>query len=345
MKQTALKLAGVAFAMAFAAVTAHADVAIHQNVSVYGYAAGSVSYEKFGDFYDNSATGMDIDAAKLGFAFDFAPVTAKLSFYTDRGAGEIYVLEANGTYDFGNGLSITGGRYQSSIGYEAFDIPNTSFITYGTTLDALDISNGYIYYGVIPDFSEGVKINYAFGKFNASVSVVNSILYKGGPYRGDGNLSDGYGVEAHLGYAGGALSAGATIAYENSKTADRTGYVADAWVQYVLKEKTTFAAELYYGRYDNKHGSHYHNYFYGLAMVRQKFTDKFSLAARFSAGRDTCHNGLYESSTFWKLSIAPTHALTANLDVRAEVSYTKFGNDIKYADNNVFAGVQAVFKF
>lgn len=331
MKKNIIKIAALAIASAFA-LPAYADVAIHQNVSLYGYAAGSVQYSKFGYDGAKSDTTMDIDAAKIGFAFNFAPVTAKVSFHSPAGADEINVLEANVTYDLGNGVSITGGRYQSSIGFEAFDIPNTSFITYG-------LASNYDW--LIPAFTEGVKVNYEFSKFAASLSVVNTI-YGGDYFRGDGSLSDGYGVEANLRYVDGAFSASATLAYDKHKGNFET-YVADVWAQYVLNAKTTFGAEVLYYHEKYEGIDTKYDVYYGLVMAKQKLSDKFALAGRVSAGNDKF--GSYKGA-FYKASVVPSYAVTANLEVRAEVSYTKYGKELKdEPKNQVFAGVQAIFKF
>lgn len=366
MKQTTLKIAGLALAAAFA-LTARAEVAIHQNVSVYGYAAGSIQYTKPNG--KSSDTEMDLDAAKLGLAFNFAPVTAKLSVYTDAGAKDLYVLEANVTYDIGNGLSVTGGRFQSWIGYEAFDIPNCNFITYGTDE----------FGAIIPNFHEGLRVDYAFDKMNVGVAIVNSVYNKSqitninmltgeieiatDKYRGDSKLSDGYGVEGHFGYNGGAFSLGATVAFQNDHGDDsfvgvyadgRHIWVGDVWAQYVLNQ-TTFGAELFYSNTKirdilNTNFDFKTTDWYGLIMVKQQINEKFSLAGRYSAGQEKYKlsgSSLDEKANFWKISVQPAYAITENLSVGAEVSYTKYGKLAKteFGKSKLYAGVQAVFKF
>lgn len=369
MKQTTIKIAGMASAVLLTTIAARADVPIYQgadqnanqSVSVYGYVAGSAWYQKDGAKGAKSDTGLDLDAAKLGLAFNFAPVTAKVSFYTDRFAADndIQLLEANATYDLGNGLTITGGRYQSLVGYEAFDIPGTSFITYGNVSRQVILNNDAV--GLIPNFSEGVRVSYAFDKFTASLSVVDSIYPSVDSdgrtiYHGDGSLSNGYGVEAHLGYDNGTFSASATLGYDKYKHVDGStlsynmdadGYLADLWAQYILG-KTTFAAEFYYvyAKQEVTGGENKNSNYYALVMARHQFTEKFSLAGRVSAGKDKTTGIEKFDREYWKVSVAPTYAVTANFDVRAEVSYTDYRKDWKdIPDSNVFAGVQAIFKF
>ncbi|MDR1011217.1 MAG: porin [Opitutaceae bacterium] len=343
MNKNIIKIAGLALATAFA-LPARADVAIHQNVSLYGYAAGSAQYVKPNT--GASDTTMDLDAAKLGLAFNFAPVTAKVSLYTDAGADDLYVLEANATYDIGNGLSITGGRFQSWLGYEAFDIPSGNFITNGV---ASYMGENFYSFGLIPNFHDGLRLDYNLDRMSFGVAVVDSVYSVPGEYRGDGKLSDGYGIEGHFGYNDGALSIGVTLAYQNTRADNmlvidyKDVYVADVWAQYIIKQ-TTIGGELYYKQGRNGAESNNQNY-YGLVMVKQQFTEKISLAGRFSVGQEKFKNNY--SGNFWKFSVQPGYAVTQNLGIGVEVNCTKFTKDAKdWFDKDVFyAGIQAVFKF
>lgn len=351
MKKNIIKIAGLVLASAFA-LSASADVAIHQNVSIYGYIAGSVqtqrgSQSNYNATSDTSDTNTDMDAAKIGLAFNFAPVTAKISIYSDAGANDVYILEANATYDLGQGLSITGGRFQSWLGYEAFDIPNANFITNGA--DVLS--------HIIPNFHEGVRVDYTVNKMSYGAAIVNSVYNRGGEYRGDGSLSDGYGVEAHLGYVDGALSLAATLAYQNTRDGNYFGkyntiilddaYVADVWAQYVIKQ-TTLAAEFYHLQ-TRQSGTSVRT-FYGLVMAKQQINEKFSVAGRLSAGQEKI-TAFADKSNFWKLSAQPVYAVTKNLSVGGELSYTKYNKGTQihplYQTNKdkLFVGIQGVFAF
>jgi hypothetical protein len=46
---------------------------------------------------------------------------------------------------------------------------------------------------------------------------------------------------------------------------------------------------------------------------------------------------------YWKASISPAYALTANLTVKAQFSYTKYSDFT--AKDATFGGVQVAFKF
>ncbi len=350
MKKNIIKIAGLVLASALA-LSARADVAIHQNVSLYGYVAGSIqtlkgSESNYNSTPDTSKTNTDIDAAKLGLAFNFAPLTAKVSIYAGHRADDVNILEANASYDLGEGISITGGRFQSWIGYEAFDIPNGNFISNGADI----LSH------IIPNFHEGLRVDYTVDKMSFGVAVVNSVYNLQNEYRGDGSLSDGYGVEGHFGYNDGPLSLGATLAYQNTREINGIApsyditlfddtYIADVWAQYVIKQ-TTIAAELFYLQTRFNGGPSIRTY-YGLVMVKQQINEKLSVAGRFSAGQEKSSGK--DKSNFWKISAQPAYTITKNLSVGAEISYTKYnsGTQIDYGTNKdkIFAGVQAIFAF
>jgi len=344
MKHTSLKFAGAALAIAATAFTARADVTLTPNVSAYGYVSTLADYTQYGANGVNSDSTLDVNAAKLGFAFNFAPVTAKISFYTTPDVTT--VLEANATYDFGQGLSVTGGRFQSWLGYEPFDVPNCNFLTNGAS------DFGKKNQDLFPNFHEGVHVDYAFGKNTVGVAVVDSIYTGNNFYQGDGKLSDGYGIEAHYGFNDGPLSIGATGAYQNTRsnntTFDRVNtwtnmYVGDIWAQYIIDQKTTIGAELAYKRGVENRRDDLTQY-YGLVSVKQQITDQFSVAGRVSAGAFDTGGG---DRSFWKISVTPAYAATKYLVLAGEINYSKYNN--KWAgtgkDNDMYVGVLACFHF
>jgi len=338
MKHTTLKIAGIALAAVISAFTARADIVLNENVSLYGYAAGS--FQNVSPNKGNTSTTMDLDAAKIGFAFNFAPITAKMSIFAWQ--SELCLLEANVTFDIAQvkGLSVTGGRFQSGIGYEAFDIPNQNFITNGA--DVLD---------VIPGFNEGVKASYVINEKNAvSLSFVNSI-YGNNPFRGNRDLNNGYGIEAGYRFTDGPLKIGATLAYEKEKVGSfsRVSWgttVVDVWAQYTLKD-TTFGAEvLSWSKSRNKDNCN--DVFYALVMAKQQLNEKFSVAARFSMGQEKDKVASVSSKTrsFWRFSVQPAYVLTKNLSVGAELNYTSYNKAMSPSNkSDLFFGVQACFKF
>ena len=139
-----------------ASLTAFADVKVNENFSVNGYAVGSwtstdvdggkrsETYLKNGTLFGNT------DAVKLGLLGTSGPVSAYGSVLYLPAAGstnEAGLLDAYATFDAGNGLKLTGGKFLSYLGYEAFDAPNMAQLTYGYTIFA------------VPAYHSGAKLD------------------------------------------------------------------------------------------------------------------------------------------------------------------------------------------
>jgi hypothetical protein len=307
------------------AVSSSADVKVNDIFSVNGYAVGSVSNtdvsggDNIDSYFDNKGGPAiaNADAVKLGI------IAAKGSWsgygsllYLPGAAKDGGLLDAYVTYDTGTGLKITGGKFLSYLGYEAFDPINMAQLTYGSTIFA------------VPAYHTGGKLDYATKTFSVGVAVVDSIY--GGPngfFEGDRNYSDDIGVEAIATYTGiDKLTIFAGIATENTDKAASDLFIFDLWASYALTDKVTIAAE-YDKQKDLLDG--------WLAFVSYKFSDKFSTAFRISGvsweggGDDT------------KYTIAPTYVIDSNLSLRAEFSEGK-GDAL---GDYTYVGGQIVFKF
>lgn len=337
---TSLKIAGAVLASALSLMSARADLAINENVSLFGYAAGSIQYNKVHG--TNTDTTMDIDAAKIGLALNFEPISATVSAYTDTGASELYLLDANISYDLGKNFTLTAGRFLTWFGYEAFDIPETSFITWSTAT---------LFDSLMPDYHEGVKIEYTYGKHEFGLAILDSIYSRPGtddPYRGDGSVRDGLGFELHYGYTAEKWSLGANLGYQYDRSKDSDYYlennrrlIADVWGEYQLDD-VTLAAEFYY-KYEDRKGSDSQNTYFAMLMAKQDLSDKVSIGGRMSYGNEQ------DYGNFWKLSVMPVgYEVSNNLSIRSEVGYTRYSNGLRDKGEpkyEFFAGVQAVFKF
>lgn len=305
-------------------------------LKVSGYAA--VSYtntevdSNLGDFDDDSLfdAGTPFDAVKLGLeatkgpfsvytSLFFSPVAGNDAFGSGNDAG---ILDAYLTYKVGN-FSITGGKYLSWLGYEAFDAVNMTQLSY---------ANNFL--GAIPAYHTGIKFEYATDVIGAGFNVSDSIRGGDGFWSGDEDYGNGLGYEAYLVYKGiDKLTLWGGVAFD---TSDDVAGVAvddfvtyDIWASYALSDKMTVAAELVYSDNGTAYGTQ------GLAFLQYAFTEKFSTVFRFGYDNvDTL------GVTGYKYTVAPTYAFNEHLSLRAEVSYT----DVEDTDI-LFTGVQALLKF
>lgn len=342
---TSLKIAGAVLASALSALAVRADLAINENVSLFGYAAGSIEYNKADG--GNTDTTMDITAVKLGFALNFEPISATVSIYAGPGAEEVNVLDAYLSYKLGHGLTASAGRFVTYLGYESFDLTENTFITYGG-------ANYGKFSGMFPSYHQGVKIEYENGKTKLGLAVVDSVYNLGDEYyRGDGKLRDGFGVEANFTHTEENWSLGLTFAYQYGRAGYQDFYgidpyannpevfTADIWLERKFGD-VTVAAELAVMRESDKVIDPTNTYYMAL-MAKQDVSDKIAIAGRLSYGNQ---EGI---GNFWKLSAMPVgYEFSNNFSVNTEVAYTRYSKSFQAAiapKYEFFAGVQAVLKF
>jgi hypothetical protein len=303
-----------------------------------GYAAVSYIHtdtdSNLGDTNEDSLfdAGTPFDAVKLGLEATQGPFTAYGSlFYSpvpDNSAfgsgSDAGILDAYVTYKTGN-FSITGGKYLSWLGYEAFDAVNMAQMSY---------ANNFL--GAIPAYHTGVKFEYVTDVFGTGINVSDSIRGGDGFWRGDQDWDNGLGYEAYVVYKGiDKLTLWGGVAFD---TSDEINNVAvddfvtyNVWSSYDINDKMTVAAELAYSDNGTVFGTQ------GLAFLKYSFTDKFYSVFRF--GYDSIETTGLDA---YKFTLAPGYVFNEHFTLRAEISYT----DVDVNDTSIlFTGVQALLKF
>ncbi len=326
---TSLKLAG-ATAAALATHALPAEVALNEQFAVSGYVVGSASYSK--NQGADSDSNADLDATKLTAVAKLAPLTVTASLFAfGTGSGDGFnnspiFLDAYGTYDLGNGSSVTAGKYLSWLGYEAFDPINMLQISYANPTAAY-----------IPAYHTGVKFENSTDAYSIGLGISDS-LYGPAYYKGDGDLDNGVGLEAYFTYkAIENFTLFAGLGYDTGDDSDAKRFVGDLWVQYVYG-RFTIAGEVCYGSTDYKNAGNEDGYFV-LGLVKYQASDKWAATFRLSAGQGEA------GDDFVRGTFAPTYAVTANLDLVAEYSYTEYDEAVVGTDYGHYAGLQARFKF
>ena len=323
MTKSALKLASISALALTLASSAMADIKLNDTFSMSGYVAGSYQYNKAKAAV--AVDHFDVDSSLLLFKYSSAPVTGVASVYyvPNQAPDEATILDAYATYDAGNGVTVTGGKFLSPLGYESFFVVNNPEITY---------ANGGI--GAIPGYHSGVKVDYSDKDWGYGAAIVDSI-YGATALKGDGELKKGQGYEGYVTYKGVSdLTIFLGGVFDNASAVsgkDIVGY--DLWASYQVDKQTLVAAE-FAGRDGGSRTDKGTNY---LFLLNYQFTDKVNTAFRVSGEDDKDAHG-----RFVKYTVAPGIALTKDLTVRAEYSLTNgTGTTL---DSNFF-GVQAYLKF
>jgi hypothetical protein len=326
MTKQSLRLAGWASALLSLASTAMADVKLNDNFSVGGYTVGSYQYTKTDGA--PATDHFDIDAVKTLFTASFKPVTGVVSLYYPGVSGsDITVLDAYATYDVGGGYSVTGGKFLSYHGYEAFDPVNMTQITYAAPTLGSMFS--------IPAYHSGVRLDYSDSANSFGIAVLDSVYSPYSVFKGDGELIHNAGFEAFYKYTGPKdLTVYAGVAYDS-----KGGFQAhsvlmlDLWAQYNISSEVYVAGEI--ANSDAGFGLESTSW---LALLGYTPTGPVSWIFRVSGDSPKTAVG---ADKYTQFTVCPTYKLTDNLSVRAEYSYY----DYKNTGSKSFFGVQALFKF
>lgn len=303
-------------------------------LKVSGYAAASYTYTDFeggGDDESLFDAGTPFDAVKLGLEATYESFSAYGSlFYSPNttansfaGGSEAGILDAYASYTAGN-FKITGGKYLSYLGFEAFDTVNMYQLSYANSTT-----------GGVPAYHTGVKVDYTTETWGAGFNVSDSIR---GPsfWEGDGDWGNGLGYEAYVVYKGiDKVTLWGGIAHDSTDgLPDFTSY--DFWASYDITDKLMVAGEIIYA---NNTLSGANSAVGGLAFLKYAFTEQFSTVLRFGIDEVESTGPAVTAPDNYKYTIAPTYAFNEHFLMRAEVSYTDSRDDV------FFTGVQALLKF
>ena len=105
---------------AFGMVASASAVKINNNLSINGFLDGSY---KLTDTDGADSQQFQSDEAELNFILSNGPVSGALNLDSHKigGAADFDIEQAHFTYDLGNGVSLTFGRYGSALGFERED--------------------------------------------------------------------------------------------------------------------------------------------------------------------------------------------------------------------------------
>jgi hypothetical protein len=316
--------------------SAFADIKLNDNITMSGYAAGGYSIYKadgqpsVDSLFDASKPvpgNGDANDVLTKFTLNYKPVTTVISFnyFPNLPASEFTLLDAYVTWDAGGGMSFTGGKFLSYLGYESF---------YPANMDQISYADGD-FLAPIPGYHSGLRFDYADKVQSFGVAVLDSVYSPYGGTRGDGELKHNAGFEAFYSYTGITnLTLWAGVAHDikgGFETHSVTTF--DVWAGYQVTKAARIAAE--FVTKDGGLGAKGYNW---LTFLNYSFTDTVSSTFRIS-GEQMSDGG----PKFMKYTVAPAVALSANLSIRVEYSLYDYSNYWTKKAN--FAGVQAIFKF
>jgi hypothetical protein len=322
MKFPNSRLALASLCLASVTAPAFAEIKLNDQFSVSGFLAGSYALEtpnpgKSGDRFD-------LDNGLLAFRGKSGPAGFVASVYHEPGTPqETTLLDAAVSYETPVGLTVTAGRFQSILAYEAYfavDNPNIGF----ANNELLTIAPGY---------HSGIKVEHATDTWSTGVALLDSV-YSGGNYlKGDGELKNNQGFEAMLSFKG-LKDVVITVdgGYEGETRTTPQAVVGDIWVAWQVNAGVKVAAD--YARKDGGRGDRGSNW---MLLVDHQLHENLSAAFRVSGEK------LDGGGSFTRYTLTPSLRLSSGLTLRAEVSRTDYKNHPVHHVTS--AGVQAFLKF
>jgi hypothetical protein len=283
-------------------------------------------------FYQDTGTGSQTgDVGQVEFMFDYAagPVSASVDFdfyaNTDGKGKDSALEEAIITYDLGNGMSVTGGKMLSYMGFEAYDPTNMYQFSYAYDAGGSAVQNIYDAY----DYG----ISFDYGTDAYSIGLWTS-------------LENSAGYEVALAYTG-IENFTAKAIWSDFTDADVAYDKSTFWVSYQLG-KLLLAAEVAQADFhtavdaDGKVLTDKDGF---LIMGNYAITDKIGLTLRYSEEEiSTAYNSATLANEFSKITISPSYVFTDNLS--GLIEYSIYEDDVTgNKDPNDLFAVEFIYTF
>jgi hypothetical protein len=312
-------------------VTAFGVIPVTENFSIRGYLDGSYT-NRDDEGTATDAEGLSLDAADIDLLISTEKVTSEIHIASAGGATSIEQAFIN--FDLGGGLSISGGKFLSNLGFEGDEAymlyQQSRAYDFGTM--RAGANNNYMDIGT--NTQQGARATYKMDNLSASLSVVDRAFSTNGAA---GDASD-VGFEASISYnAMEGLTIAVGTAQDGGNTAMGVDKLYNIWAQYDGIQNLIIAAE--YNFYEN-YGQDADSW---LVMGNYSFGNSLAATLRYSqSDEDLNADGSYEGSKF---TISPSYSFTDNLLGVIEYSTGEY-NVAGAGDVDVdFFAIEGIFTF
>lgn len=332
-----------------ALASANAEIKINDFLSFEGFIDMSYTHTDLdldigGDSFSESDNTFGIDQVEIVWLFDFEKVTGQIDIEYEEAGDDVEIDQAFATYHLGNGGAVTAGRYDSMLGFEAFEPTGLYQFSFAYTPPTIgDVSifdvGGFtpLAFSIVPlpVTNQGVKYTYEDESVFFGISLQDSVYNYSGRLGGDLNDSGdggGYGVEAAFAFtAGNGLTFFIGAAFEDGdelgtipSVEESTSYVVNTYVTYEVGA-WLFAAEFTYGEsefepVDPSLDSLDSESYSGLLMANYAYSERASVTGRLSYVDYDVSDDAAEYEQV-KYTLAHNYAFTDNLLLVAEVSF------------------------
>ena len=287
----------------FGMVASASAVKINNNLSINGFLDGSYVLT---DTKGADTQQFQSDEAELDFILSNGPVSGAIHLDSHKigGAPDFDIEQAHFTYDLGNGVSFTFGRYGSALGFERED--PAGLYTYSR---AYEDGNGSNLGNVDALANEGLRIAYSADQFTIAASFQNP--------RGSDLERNDLDLELSVTYTGIADTViGGGFFFDNEETTTSEENIVNVHASRTFG-KLLLAAEYLQKQSEDTAVGDRDAY---LVLADYDYNDKIGVAIRLSKEEIAANND-YE-----KLTIAPNYSFTDNLGAILEFSDIEVNN-------------------
>ena len=287
---------------AFGMVASASAVKINNNLSINGFIDGSYKLVDSDTLADNDQ-GLDADEAEINFVLSNGPVSGLIAIDSARTRNDdLNIEQAHFTYDLGNGVSVTFGRYGSALGFERED--PAGLYTFSRAYKSSSANVGNI--DGLNRAKEGVTLAYAADQFSVAASFENA--RNANLERDDLNLELSF---SYTGLADTVIAGGYFFDNQQLNTAEE-----DIMNVNISRSfgKLLVAAEYTEIKTDALDRDAY------MVLADYDYTDKIGVAVRISKEEESA------TVDYEKITIAPNYSITDNLGAILEFSDVERNN-------------------
>ena len=352
------KQIAIASAILAASSYSFAEIALTESLSVEGFVDMSYSHaDDDANTGSESTNSYSVDQVEFSFLLNYDAVSAQVDL--EYSNSDALIDQAFVAYDLGNGSTVTAGRIDSMLGFEAFEPTGMYQNSYAYQSAAEELADADITFSDIITPGTNNAIKYTFDTDGSSFGIA---LQDGG-FFGDNRLGgddDGDALSDLLAELTGTTGTAITShAVEVSYKQD-LGNGLSAFAGYLSEEATVndvdidssvlnlyatletgawiFAAEYIDTNHDVKGVGEIEIDAF-LLLANYSYSDQASLTARYSQVEI---NDFAEGT---KLTLANNYAITDNLLLVTELSTVDYDYDTDVSGDTLEGAVELLFTF
>ncbi len=305
------KILATAVAAIFGASVATADISLSDNLTLSGFVDASYSNSDDGTTNNES---IGLDQVEVDFAFSGESVSAEVHLHNLDG-DTIDLEQAFASYDLGNGVTVSGGKFLNLLGFESDEPTGRYQSSYAYSFDSAAATAGE----TGRRYAEGIRASFGVEDVAIAVSGYNGLYSNAAA---DMDLA----YDAQVVFSG-VENLTVALGYAEDDNSASIAEAVNVWASYESGQ-VMVAGE--YNDVTDGAGNEGDSY---LLLANYQINDNASISVRYSELEIT-------GTTLEKFSVSPIYNFTDNLSAFVEYST----GEVNGTDNDSFS-IETVFTF